>query len=165
MVWSLHKSTFMRIAPAFLVSLAVLGPACTSAGTDNRQTEDLDAARMRFTRPARPSYSFTWQQSCFCGPDQSRPIRISVVGGTLSTAAYVDDHQPVSAGVKSNLRTIQGVFDLIEQSIANHIDEVNATFDPAIGYPTHVAIDFDKGAADDEMTLTLTSFATPADAP
>jgi hypothetical protein len=147
---------------ALLVSLVASGAGCASS--DGSQPDELlPSPRMLFSRVERPSYSFTWELACFCSVETTRPIRISVEGVSIVSAVYVDDKQPVSESVRTGLRTIAGVFDLIETSF-DTADEVTVTYDDEVHYPTSVYIDRYKGAADDETALELSDFISPADA-
>jgi hypothetical protein len=143
-----------------LVCLIVaLATGCMDSGGPSSTQEALDLNLMYFTRVARPQYSFTWQQSCFCGTDMTKPIRITVTGADITRAAYVADQQPVSASVRASLRTIEGVFDLIQQRLDQHADEVTVTYDAAY-YPASVFIDISKQTADEETSLHLSDFTS-----
>jgi hypothetical protein len=149
----------MRTTLACLtLAITALGAGCTSASKD--QT-DLETNRALFTQPPLPSYAFTWELSCFCGPDPVRPIRITVVRGDITSAAYVDDQQPVSESIRTGLKTIDGVFDLIQQRLDEHADEVTVAYDPDRHYPTSVFIDITKQAADEEISLKLSDLVSP----
>jgi len=150
-----------------LLTLAAVGTGCANPDptepVDNQaHTQDeLDLNRMYFTRVQRPQYSFTWQQGCFCPEEMTKPIRITVKGGDITKAVDVADGQPVSASVRSGLRTIDGVFDLIQQRIDQRVDEIAVTYDAAY-YPTSVFIDISKQAADEETSLHLSDFTSEA---
>ena len=137
--------------PAALApSWKAIEPATSKAGPDESTSWKL------------PSYSFTWQEGCFCGSDQIRPIRISVTGDTITRATFDDDHTPVTDAVMTNLKTIPGVFDMIQGAITAHYHSLQVTYDPDVEYPIEVFID-PSDASDDGMQLTLSSFASPAD--
>jgi len=150
-----------------LLTLAAAGTGCANPDPtepidhQDHTQDDLDLNRMYFTRVQRPQYSFTWQQGCFCPEESIKPIRITVKGGDITKAVYVADGQPVSASVRSGLRTIEGVFDLIQARLDQHVDEVTVTYDAAY-YPTSVFIDISKKAADEELSLHLSDFTSEA---
>ncbi|MBC7977185.1 MAG: hypothetical protein H7138_19595 [Myxococcales bacterium] len=143
-----------------LVSLVAAGAGC-AASSDSQAEDELASQRMLFSRVNRPSYAFTWQMGCFCGPDTTRPIRITVTDGSITSAVYVSDQQPVSETIRADLRTIPGVFDMIEVAL-DTADEVTVTYDRELRYPTSVRIDRYKNAADDESNLELSDFVAPA---
>jgi len=154
-VRSLQKALRMRTL-ALLVSLAclaVLVPACASDSSSN-QDEDLLAHRMLWSRPGRYAYAFTWQQSCFCPTEMTRPIRITVETGQIKTAVYADDQVPVSASVMTSLLTIEGVFDLIQSAIDRHAAQIDVQYD-TIGFPKSVFIDISTRIADEERSIAI----------
>src|SRR3954468_14007415 len=109
------------------LALAALATGCAEPHPgappvdDQDHTQDeLDLNRMYFTRVARPQYSFTWQQGCFCPEEMTRPIRITVTGADITKAVYVADQQPVRDSIRAGLRTIDGVFDLIQDRLDQH---------------------------------------------
>ncbi len=52
-------------------------------------------------------------------------------------------------------KTIEELFKIIEDAIKRNADEILITYDPTLGYPTRVAIDYLKILADEEMTYTV----------
>lgn len=145
----------MRLAFALVASLV---PAC-AMDAGSTQDHDLLDHRMQWGRPGRYEYQFTWQQGCFCGPDMTRPIRISVESGQIARAVYVDDHQPVSASIQSGLATIEGVFDLIQHAIDQHYDQVSVEYADQ-GYPASVFLDVSKRTADEERSIMISDVVT-----
>ena len=134
-------------------------PGAPPPDTEDHTQDDLDLNRMRFTQVQPPQYSFTWQQGCFCPEEMTRPIRITVTNGDITKAVYVADQQPVRDSIRQGLRTIDGVFDLIQDRLDQHADEVTVTYDAAY-YPTSVFIDITKQAADEETSLHLSDFTS-----
>jgi hypothetical protein len=146
----------MRIPFAcLLLSFAVLGTACTSSGTEPADTKELDTARTQWTTQLPAAYRVTWKQSCFCGTDLLRPIRISVQAGQIVSAVYVDDQQPVASTTRGVLLTVDGLFDKIHAAITEHAAEVDVRFDPTRGYPASVFVDYSKQTADEEFSVQL----------
>jgi hypothetical protein len=142
----------MRTPSARLILfLAMLGTACSQSRDDH----GLDAARKRWAAHLPGSYSFTRAQRCECLPDQTRPIRISVTAGQITSAVYVDDQRPVSDQVRGTLLTIDGVFDQIQDAIDRDAAEITIAFDPTLGYPTAVFVDYSRQIADEELILEI----------
>jgi hypothetical protein len=54
-------------------------------------------------------------------------------------------------------RTIDGLFDLVQDAYARDAHEVQVEFDPSRGYPTRIWIDYVLMVADEEMGFTLLS--------
>ena len=145
-----------------IVSIATIGSSCASSPPPPPETQALTTARRQFATPPRPSYSFTWKQSCFCSPDSLRSMRITVTSGAITSAVFVDTQLPVSDGVRTNLKTIDGVFGMIQSAIDQDYDEVQVTYDPQLGYPRVVSLNPALGAADAGMSLALSDVTVAA---
>jgi hypothetical protein len=150
-----------------LVSMTALGSSCTSSPEDNSPPEvkELNTARAHFATPPRPSYTFTWKQTCFCGTDSLRPMKVTVTNGAVAEAVFVDDQKPVSAAVRAEIKTVDGVFTLIRQAIDQGYDEVDVQYDPQMGYPRTVSLISSRSAADAGMSLTLSEFTVAGGTP
>lgn len=136
----------------------VAGAGCT-ASEPSIDARNLEAARTRFASRSQPSYAFTWRiLSCFCSSDSLRPTRITVTNGAITRAVFVDDQRPVAEPERGLLRTIDGVFALIEQAIADGADELQVTYDDQYGFPAMLSIDPARTTSDDELSLQLSNF-------
>lgn len=157
----------MRTFVSLLASLASLASiaGCSLSDGAPPPEDDLEAHREMFARVNRTSYAFTWKRGCFCTEESTFPIRIKVAGQSIVSAVYVDGGQPVSDLVRDSLETIDGVFDMIEDSLDQRVDELTVTYDPTHDYPTSVFIDRERNATDDELSLELSAFISPADVP
>ena len=117
------------------------------------------------TRPERAlwdaleiqNYDFVYQVSCFCGFTIPNPVKLSVRNGVVSAAvpvgSFVGTLPPLSV-----YPTIDSLFVVLETARKNTPDGVTVDFDPTYHYPTKIAIDPVKNAADDEVTYTVESF-------
>lgn len=150
----------MRLSIIVTLSFAAL--AASACSSDPAATPELADAQSKFADANLTSYSFTWTQGCFCGDDRSRATRVTVRNGAIASALYVDDGTPSK---NPDIRTIDGLFALIQRGYDQHYDTVRVTYDPQLGYPTMVFFDPVKNAADEETQLGLTDFVTPADNP
>jgi hypothetical protein len=163
----LHKGvTAMRTTIACLIaSIAAVG-SCMSPSTPATplppMVQALNTARNQFATPPRPTYSVTWQQSCFCSADDTRAMRITVTNGVITSAVFADTLQPVGATTRNNLKTIDGVFAMIQHAIDEDFDEVSVAYDSQMGYPRTVQLNPSLGAADAGMSLTLSDIAVAA---
>ncbi len=146
----------MRFLSAFLL-VGALAAGCDS-GADSPQQSQLDSALETWNVQGPAEYSFTWQQLCECTAETTQPIRITVVNDAITEAVYVATQQPVSADVRSHLLTVDGVFAELADAIANGADNVTVEYDPNSGVPLSVAVDYDLGVADEELSLLLSDF-------
>ncbi len=149
----------MRTSFACLfLTLLTLGTACSRSGDDH----GLGTARMRWVNQLPSSYSFTWTQSCDCLSDMTRPIRITVASGQITSAVFADDQQVVGEPIRRNLQTIDGVFDEIQAALDQDAEEVTVDFDPTRGYPRSVFVDYSRQVADEELILQISNFTANA---
>lgn len=103
------------------------------------------------------NYDFVYQVSCFCGFTIPNPVKLSVRNGVVSAAvpvgSFVGTLPPLSV-----YPTIDSLFVVLETAQKNTPNGVTVDFDPTYHYPTKIAIDPIKNAADDEVTYTVESF-------
>jgi hypothetical protein len=149
------ESAAMRFLPAFVLVGALAG--CDSA-TDSPQQSELESALETWNVQGPADYSFTWQQYCECTTETTQPIRITVVNNVITDAVYVATQQPVSADIRLHLLTVDGVFDELQDAVMNGADAVSVEYDPNSGIPLSVAVDYDAGVADEELSLILSDF-------
>jgi hypothetical protein len=141
-------STRLLAALALTLTVAACGDAPTNP--------ELEANRQQFSEAMNGSYRFTWRKSCECSAESTAPIRITVQQGTILSALSVETEQPVSSDTLSTLKTIDGVFDMIEDAYARGAASVHVTYDPAMSFPASVGIDYSLSIADDEFSLQIT---------
>jgi hypothetical protein len=153
----------MRLPIVAAVFAALAISACSSDDGDPTPPPqaELTSAQTKFTAADLASYSFTWRQGCFCGDDRGRPTRITVVDDAITRAVYVDDQTPSK---NPDIKTIDGLYALIQRGYDQHYDTVTVTYDPELGYPLTVFFDPVKNASDEETQLWLEDFITPGDA-
>lgn len=101
---------------------------------------------------ANYTYKFNW--SCFCPPDYTAPVQILVQAGKITEIADAMTGQKLDAARFKDYRTIDGLFDFIQDAINRNADSIQATYDATLGYPTSVSIDYIKQAADEEMAFS-----------
>lgn len=141
-----------------LVAMSALGSSCTSTPDAPPEVTALNTARTHFATPPRPSYVFTWTQSCFCSTDMTRPMKVTVTNGVIAGAVFVDNGATVGDAVRAQLKTVDGVFTMIRDAIDQDYDEVNVQYDPQMGYPRSVSLVSSRSATDAGMTLMLSEF-------
>ena len=80
-------------------------------------------------------------------------VQDGVITGVTELASEVA-HDP------ELFRTIDGLFDLVQDAYDQSAHEVQVDFDPGRGYPTRIWIDYVEMMADEEMGFTLLSDVT-----
>jgi hypothetical protein len=137
-----------------LCFLGVLGTGCSSEVQTPEQSQ-LDQALETWDVQGPADYSFTWRQGCECTAETTAPIRITVVGGAITDAVYVETQVAVSAEVRAHLMTIDGVFAEIQDAINGGAHAVTVEYDSESGLPASVAVDYDAQIADEELSLQI----------
>jgi hypothetical protein len=140
------------IVPALLVALTA---ACVTSNDDR----GLGAARARWAEQRLSSYRITSQTGCFCGSDFVAPIRLVVVADKVTAASYVADQRAVSDTILRNQLTVEDAFDKIQDALDRKAVDLQVTYDPQLGYPRSIQIDYSKMIADEEWSLKLSDLA------
>lgn len=108
---------------------------------------DLEAARQRWRDAAMDDYQMTLQRICFCPvPDYTGPFEVTVRDGDVSTVMLEGASVDAERGV-----SVDALFALIDDAYERGAVEVALEFDPELGYPTSVGIDYDFQMADEEI--------------
>jgi hypothetical protein len=153
----------MASIATFRTGLAsLLALAATSALAD----AELDAARARWQSAALSAYEYGYHKYCECHRD-SPPETIVTVRADQVVGVR---HRPVGSttevpAAEKNLEyywTVDGLFGLIASAQARGV-QVRAQYDPALGFPRVVYIDYDGDFIGDELDVRLTAVsALPA---
>ena len=136
------------------LALFVLLGACESAFGPNG-TNELEAARARWSAAAVSDYSFSLRRSCFCPPESIGPVLITVSNGQVVARTLIEAGIAVSD--QERWPAMEGVFDYAERAL-READEATVEFHPQWGYPTQITVDWIRQAVDDEESLTVLSF-------
>lgn len=119
---------------------------------------DLDAARAAWATAGGDDYDMQMSVSCFCliSPDVvGLPIvDIEVRNGVITSAVTVDG--VILDPVPGLFKTVEGVFDEIQDAIDGRAARIDATYH-ADGYPQSVFIDRAFLIADEEIGYTIHS--------
>jgi hypothetical protein len=106
---------------------------------------------------SRPSdYSFVVQRTCFCAFVD--PLHVTVEGDRVT--ALTSDGKPIRPGnpeLAAIPLTVDGLFDYAEQA-EQRAAHSRIGYDPALGYPTHMEIDWDATSVDDDVTIEVRDF-------
>jgi len=146
-------SRLARVGSWGFVLAAVVG--CNPFGLDG--IGDLEDARERWRNAGVSSYAYTLTRGCFCPPQRTGPVRISVSAGQVVERVYSD-----GTAVDPNQDlwpTMDGLFDHAERALRD-AHEVTIRYDPQLGYPSEISVDWIRDAIDDEETLTVASFVS-----
>ena len=135
-----------------LTALLLLG-ACASPTTPQNE---LDEYRSMWEAQRLTDYTFDVVRNCFCqfmGSD----VRVTVKDGVITDVTELASEV---ARDPELFRTIDGLFNLIQDAYDRNAHEVQVEFDPGRGYPTRIWIDYVQMMVDEEMGFTLLSDVT-----
>ena len=151
----------MRSLPVpCVLRAAVVAAVVALSACDNPMgpDDDLEEARQKWSRQGFDSYRFTVSQLCFCGPDVRGTFRVVIQRGQVASVTDAQTGEPRTPHPAVPL-TVEALFQKIEDAIDEDADEIDVRYDPALGYPQEIAIDFIENAIDDEVTYTASDLA------
>lgn len=116
------------------------------------------AARAQWDANQPAAYAFTMQRLCFCPPDITRPVVVTVRNGVVESRKYEDTGAEVAGQFTQLFPAVEGLFAIVDDAVTRKADTIDADYDQSRGFPVRVAIDYIKQAADDELTFTVRDF-------
>lgn len=136
------------------------GPLPTASG-DERPTVNhsqisaqLQSAKNKWQEVRPANYQYTYQRTCFCPVEYTRPISVTVRGDQVSKVFPMPGDPPLPANRRNDGKTIEQLFATIEKAIVSNASSIKTTFDSQYGYPTQITIDHDFRMADEETYIT-----------
>jgi uncharacterized protein DUF6174 len=132
------------------VTLLVFAISCDDAMGPGRNVTDLESARQRWRAQDLHTYAFTMQRSCFCV--NTRPLFVVVLSDTVAGVVDLQTGQSVDRQLGE---TVDGLFTFIQNAIERHAQKIQATYDPAKGFPTEIDYDGAAQIADDEIFFRI----------
>ena len=122
-------------------------------------SSELSANRQKWQSQQITHYRFSLSVGCFCAFTDLMPVTIEVDNGKV--ISMVDkDGQPAAQfqDAVDQYATVEKLFGVIDSAVADHAYQLTVDYDPDHGYPRMISIDDSENVADDEITLTVTSF-------
>lgn len=119
---------------------------------------ELRAAQARWSQRGPSSYDITVSRGCECLPEATRPAVVSVRDGIVTSRTYVGDGAPVGLAYAELYPTVEGLFRKIDDARQHHAASVDVVYDPVLGYPTRISIDYNFQTADDEIFYNAYAF-------
>ena len=118
--------------------------------------------RQIWNEQALSSYQYVFNWSCFCLPEYTAPVNIKVERGEWTEISQVRDGVPVSEKDWKRYKTIEELFDIIDEAFLQDAKEIRVEYDPDLGYPSLVFIDYDERIADEERGFNVTLETQPS---
>lgn len=142
------------------VTVLILGAtSCSDAVSPGAARSRLEVNRQRWIAQQMTRYDFTLEQFCFCLV--RGPVRVSVQNGSVVAATEISTGHAVDIRF---VRTIESLFEFIDNGIEHHAVVLEVTYDPVMGYPTKITFDGAFNIADDEITYEVSDVARVAPA-
>lgn len=119
--------------------------------------DGLAEARRLWASEEPADYRIDVRRLCFCGFDVTRAVRVTVHNGAVVSRRYVDDGMPAS-GAPDLFPDVAGLFEIVEDAIQRDAHRLDVRYDPALGFPLSIVIDYIEQAVDEELTLQVDAF-------
>jgi hypothetical protein len=115
------------------------------------------SAGERWLATPHRNYQFTLHTACFCLPEED--IVMKVRNGLWASATYTPSGQAVPAARLASLpTTVDALLALIDRAAALPAAVLTVTYNPNVGAPQSIYIDWVQNIADDEFTYTVSNF-------
>lgn len=144
--------------------LLLLGVALQAGGCDplapdawEDRGDLLERSRARWEDEGILAYRFTSVTSCECIAGFVGPVETEVRDGRIVAVTPLQGDEPVPEEQWAAFHTIEELFDWIEEAIERPAYQFDVTYDPALGYPTRINLDFDERVIDDEILVHVTA--------
>ena len=73
--------------------------------------------------------------------------------------AFVADNVPFTIGTLWKYRTIEGLFDLLQEGIDENAHTISAHYHSELGYPVKASIDYEEDSVDEELGFEIDSLS------
>ena len=133
-------------------------PQVTGDALKQAQAE-LDKHRALWAASRAGDYSFVLAPMCFCPREYVQPVRIRVANGVVASVTYVESGKTPEHDGFGRYVTVDGLFAVIQEGIDRKASRITVSYDPEIGYPKDVSIDYVANMADEEYAFTAANFS------
>jgi len=147
--------TFRRTA----LALALVGMSGCGDGPTAISTLTMDSARARWDAAGIRDYRFEFHQQCECGPALADAAVVEVRAGSVTRVNYRDSGEAAAPSARRLFPTVDDLFDRIADAIQQNAASLIVSYDPALGYPTQINIDYDLQVIDDEVAIDASALA------
>jgi hypothetical protein len=115
---------------------------------------DLRAAQQRWAAKSVDTYQLTMRYYCLC-PFQEA-VRVSVEDRRVTAVNLLDGRPADPEDVNWYPLLVESAFRTVEENLG--ADEIEVTFDPDFGFPSHVSANPDTETYDEEVNFDVTDF-------
>lgn len=112
---------------------------------------EIAAQRVKWAAQRIDDYQLTLSRVCFCAPEGAGLVVLSVLEGEPVEWLYFLSGDPVAPEWQAVFPTVDGLFDFLEDALDRGAEEIEVAFDPDLGLPTTVRVDYRIAAVDEEI--------------
>ena len=123
-----------------------------------RAQAELDRHRTLWEANRSGDYTFEYRPACFCPREFVQPVEVKVRNGVVESVTYVESGESPATNGFPLYHTIDGLFDKVQDAIDREAARLTVSYDPEMGYPTSVSIDYALNIADEEFSFTSMSY-------
>jgi hypothetical protein len=143
---------------ALAAFLLLGGCAVLEPEPDAADRRALSRARAQWERVGPRSYRYVYAPRCDCPPTVARATWVTVEQGVVVEASYLDGNEPVNIGPQL-YGTVDSLFAQVQRAYDQHAAQVRVQYDPQLGYPIDVWIDWRRDVVDEESGFGASSLA------
>ena len=136
-----------RVFISAILPLLLLA-GCAILGEDDDPSE-VAQQRRQWERLGFDAYEYDLTIFCFC--PHVDPVRVQVRADTVFSVTLVETGAPVEDPFRA--RTIDELFDVIEDAVAQEANQLDIEYDEAFGYPSRIYVDYRINVIDEEVTF------------
>jgi hypothetical protein len=142
---------------AVVMALSLASCGVTEIDSKGLLRERLEAARTQWRNEGYTDYTIVLRRSCTNCQGGTEPAAVIVRDGARVSATFVETGQPVPPGELPLYFTVNELFDFVEEAINADADEMIVSYNPLLGYPSSIFVDFVTETLNEEMAYTVTS--------
>ncbi len=126
--------------------------------TDNASNDlaSLQNAREKWNLTPKPYYTIQSQRICFCLPEMSAQMKITVLDNSILSAVDINSGDVISKRIQKEIKSVDDLFTLIEKAITDDIS-VEVSYNEEYGYPEVTMIDLEQLAVDRGLQINLSN--------
>lgn len=151
----LKLTNYLRFFTIGLVSLMLL-VACNPLAPLSAK---LKTQKQAWQAEAIGSYELELQRICFCGPELTEVVKLTVSAGEIGAVVYRDTGEAVAEVNRQYFPDIDGLFGVLEDAIVRGAHSIEVSWDENDAFPKEISIDYVENAADEELGFNVLSFS------
>jgi hypothetical protein len=152
------RQSISRFTPLLLAAIIVTGCTGGSEGSETGAAAELRKAREKWEKAGFENYVFQFRWQCFCIREYVSLVELKVKAGNAVSGSYVEGGGELESERLADYMPIDQLFDLIQEAIDRDAHSIRAEYDPELGFPVDVYIDYNEMMADEEKGFTIERF-------